>query len=253
MSTTLRRLLYLAVVLNLCLLGAFARAAHATVIPADCTSNAPYCDSQGYRYRNLGGSDNGVRAYLAGSGHTNHTGTVLGNVAMESSLSDPLAGFIQAGEVQYSSDWLGQCGQGVTVAMVEYVPQDSNTYHCPVHDAISPFGSGGGFSVRYSNGAWESWRDGSKVWTASSSLGFTSGYSLAFNESWVNPSNGGQALAMTYGPSGHTAWGFSTDGGATWSQIVTSLAYNDDSDGDSDGDWSMGGSPSPFNLNWGGF
>ena len=62
----------------------FAVSAYAdcTVNDALCATDA-VCHTYGDRFRNQGGSDNGTRAYIAGSGHNNSAGIIRAFVAID--------------------------------------------------------------------------------------------------------------------------------------------------------------------------
>lgn len=123
---------------------------------------------------------------------------------------------------------------------------------CPKTSAINAFGDGGLFAVAVGSNGWEAYRNSTSYYNPPP-LHFSSGWSIARAEARVDPTSSGPSYAITWGPSGHTAWQFKT---ATqgYTTINTSLVIeNDDIDTDGDSDWSLQGSPSPFNLNWGGF
>jgi hypothetical protein len=224
-------------------------------------------DSQGYRYYYpLTGGDDGVRAYLGGSGTTNSDGFVVASVQMAPDFSNN-AGLLQVGETKsldYSWDCFPLGGNGTKV-FVEYETAGSTTYHCGKSSSqLDSFGYGNVFSLSYSGSTWTARQNDGAIWCATPgggggctdvSLGFTDAYSLAFAEGVFDPSAGGAppSLAMTYGPAGDTPWEYTSDGGASWTVIGSSnhsAPWNSDTDGDGDGDWYVYADPSPFNINF---
>src|SRR4051812_37783419 len=208
MSSALGRLLFVIALLSFVVLGGLALPAHATT--------CGFCTSQGARVNDVAGDANGVRAYLAGSGHLNGSGTILSSVAIQTNtVGQP--GWIQMGEIQTSTDQvLNDCGAGVIEEFVEWGPANSNVYHCPYTQAINPFGVGHQYTLRYTGSGWQGREDGTTVWPAdggSAITGFAFGYPFAVVESKFNYGDGGQSLAMSFGPTGHTAWGSPTTRG----------------------------------------
>lgn len=128
-------------------------------------------------------------------------------------------------------------------------------FHCPFHAGIPTFGSGGLFDVVYQNGAWHANWNGNEVQGSPlTGLGFSSGWSVASDVAFVDKGALAPAEAITFGPQGHNPWQFTTNNGSTYSTIQTSqLDQNTDTDDDSDGDWNLQGTPSPFNINWTGY
>lgn len=212
---------------------------------AAATAEASPQNYQGSRYRNLGGSDNGTRAYLAGTGHTNSTGTVLASVGIQQNFSST-AGFIQMGEIQVSSDFGDICGSGITAVFVEYYVSGSTTGHCPKHNGIAAFGNGGLFAVAVGTNGWEAYWNGSAYYNPPA-LGYSSGWTAALAESWADPTKSGPSYAMTWGPSGQVAWQYKT-ASVGYTTIDTSEVL-----ANTGNNWSLGGTPSPFNINWAGF
>lgn len=250
--------LLLSSVLLLCALPA-ANASATSTGPAPCNPSTGVCDSQGIRYRPAstgGGSDNGTRAYLAGTGHTNSTGGIAATVAIFQNTGASNPGYIQGGEFSQSSDWSSDCVSGAaTDVFLEYFVSGSSIGHCPYHHGITAFGNGGLFTVAEAANGWEFFWNGNGVWTQSGSLGFMDGWSMAFAEAFVNPNKTGPSYAMTWGPNGQISWQFKTSS-KPYTTIDTSDRWaNLDSDKvtDSDGDWNLGGTPSPFNINWTGW
>jgi len=263
--TSAGRILCTAFLLGVCLGGVSASAYATSTGQSPCTGTQ--CESHGDRYRNLGGSDNGTRAYIAGSGSATGTGqAIYAYVAVQDAVgpsedSPPgtgTAGMVIMGELSRDIQTSDACGfGGPPEAFFFYRVHGQQIGQCPYHPAISPFGSGGLFDVVYQNGAWQAKQNGNTVATASG-LGFTSGWSVAGDEAFAGqgPSctGTGPSEAITFGPSGRNAWQFTTNNGSTYSTIQTSAVdQNTDSDCDGDGDWNLGGTPSPFNINWTGF
>jgi hypothetical protein len=189
---------------------------------------------------------------------------VLASVQITSDFNSNTAGLLQIGEVEASNvdnDCFFGGGSGTDV-FVEYKKEGQTTFTCPVTVPLSDFGYGSFFSVTDSSadGLWEAKQDGGILWSAGSSfLGFSTGYALAFAETEF--ANGApQALAMTYGPTGHNAWQYTTNGGANWQTVISggSSPVNLDTDGDASldgsppggGDWFIYSPPSPFNVNF---
>ena len=267
--TSARRILCTVLLPSVCL-GSFSASASAGQ-PTTSTGQSPctglQCESHGDRYRNLGGSDNGTRAYIAGSGSASGTGeAIYAYVAVQDAVGPAedtppgtgTAGMVVIGELLRDIQTSDACGSGgPPEAFFAYRVHGQQTFHCPYHSAISQFGSGGLFDVVYQSGVWHANQNGAQVGTASS-LGFTSGWSVASDEAFVGQGASctatAPAEAITFGPSGHNAWQYTANNGSTYSTIQTSAAdQNTDSDCDGDGDWNLGGTPSPFNINWTGF
>lgn len=232
---------------------------------ADSTGNGPcqdsatglMCETHGDRFRDRGGADNGTRAWIGGSGNFNSFGELWAYVSVQTDTgvqedSTGGAGLAFAGELSRLGDQ-DACGTpNGDFAFFAYRVHGLTTIHCPYH-AASGFGDGHNFAVQYNSGAWTGKKDGAVVGTAPA-LGFTSGWSVAADlqfTPWNLPGNG---EAITFGPANHNPWGYSTNGGTTYSIIdFSAVDQNTDTDApiqDSDGDWGLGGTPSPFNLNW---
>lgn len=105
----------------------------------------------------------------------------------------------------------------------------------------------------FQNGAWQANQNGNRVGTQGG-LNFQSGFSIASDEASFAKGSATPAEAITFGPVTHNAWQFTTNNGSTYSDVqVSDCLGNYDTDSDSDGDWNLGGTPSPFNINWTGF
>lgn len=255
--------LCMGLLLSICL-GSFARSTYAGSTGVGYC--VPFygnqtCESHGDRYRNLGGSDSGTHAYIAGTGYMYPPpGAVYATVGVQTAIGTHEdtyvgnAGIVEMGEEERAGAYQDVCGVGAaTFAFFVYRVSGDVGFHCPYTENISPFGSGGKFDVVYQDGAWHANQNATEVGTVSS-LGFTSGWSVAGDTVFEEPGVSGPDEAITFGPKGYAGWQFTTNNGSTYQNVVTSnVDQNNDTDGDGDGDWSLGGSPSPFNINWTGY
>jgi hypothetical protein len=273
--TSARRIFWTALAFGACL-GGFSATAHAAATgQSPCWVNwgNNVCESHGDRVRTnsagtTGGSDNGTRSYISGSGYaTPVPGEIIAYVAIQDgsyqygTAEDTIigrAGVVITGELERTGIAQDACGNGTaTEAFFAYRISGQASFHCPYTEAINPhFGSGGLFDVVYQNGAWHANQNGNQVGTASG-LGFTSGWSIAGDQAWVvknNSTPNSTQEAVTFGQAGNNPWQYTTNNGSTYTNVSVSQAdQNTDTDGDSDGDWSLGGTPSPFNIKWTGY
>lgn len=265
--TSARRMFCTVFLLSIAL-GSFAASAHgdpgATRGPCGTYYGSLACESHGDRYRNLGGSDNGTRAYIAGGGSSFPVGEIVAYVAIQDAKDaaedtiDGYAGMVDIGELERSGAWQDVCGSGPAVlAYSTYRVSNQTTWHCPYTKDIGQFGSGGLFDVEYQSGVgWHARRNGIDVYPPVTGLGFTSGWSVAADVEFIARGYSPPTEAITFGPSCCNKWQFTTNNGSTYQDVQTSdRDQNNDTDptADSDGDWNLQGTPSPFNINWTGY
>lgn len=190
--------------------------------------------SQGDRYRGSG-SDDGTRANLTGTATNNSAGLVFASVGEQNGppTGSPTAG-LQVGELKETSGYSSDCGTSSIGIAVEYVI--SSSYSCDMF--FGSFGSDHRFAaVRVSSG-WQAYEDGTVI-DGPFSLGYTGGYTVARGEAyWAST---GPNFNFTWGPSGETAWQYSTDGGSSYTTVSSASSSND-------GGWTIGSPPSPFTI-----
>lgn len=225
----------------ICLVAFFSLSLGAYAVAA----NAGVHNTQGDLVRfNANGNDNGTRAWLAGTGHPNSTGDVLASVSIQENLA-ATGGMFQVGEYKSTSDFVASnCGAGKTAVFAEYFTHSApNTGICAKTSSITAFGNGGRFSVAVGSNGWEA------IWNSNAfydppPLGFSSGYSIAKAESYVDPTKAAPSFAMTWGPSGQTTWDYKT-GSNPYSKILDSYVSENDYN-----NWAFFGRTSPLNINW---
>jgi hypothetical protein len=189
--------------------------------------------SQADLYR--GGSDNGTRANVTGSATNNSAGLVFASVDVQNDTpaGSPTAG-LQVGDLKETSGYTSDCGTGSVGLASER--QVSGNYTCDM--TFASFGADHRLAVVKVAAGWQSYEDGVVI-DGPFSLGFTAGYSVARAEAyWAST---GPTYGFTWGPSGETAWQYTTDGGSTYTTISTATSGQD-------GGWSIGSPPSPFSI-----
>jgi hypothetical protein len=251
MSVPRRFLVCLSILVGAGLCLAAPAAAHTTV------------DSQAYWYH-WNGSDDGVRAYIAGSGYASGWGFILTSVQTINLIADPSPGMLQIGETQSSGGYAWSCfpsGASGTKVFVEYHIYGAGTYECPVLNSEPGFGDGHLFAVKHSSGYWHALEDGNSLWSSGNGidLNFSTGHSVAFAEAVFDPSPSYSlpAEAITFGPLHQIGYSFTTDHGVSWTDVSNSCpsCYNNldtdfDWDLNNDNDWNLYALPSPFNINF---
>jgi hypothetical protein len=183
-----------------------------------------------------GGSDNGTRANVTGSATNNSAGLVFASVGVQNGAPNgsPTA-MLQVGDLKASSGYANDCGAGAIGLASER--QISGSYYCDM--TFASFGTDYRLAVVHVSSGWQSYQNGTAIDGPFSGLGFSSGYSVARGEAYW--SGTAPSYSFTWGPSGETAWQYTTNGGTSYSTISSASSGQD-------GGWSFTSLPSPFAI-----
>jgi hypothetical protein len=205
----------------------------AVAVCAGLSAQSAFANQAG-RYR--GNGDDATRANITGSATNNSTGLVFASVTVQNAppTGSPTAG-LQIGEVKETAGYAIECGPPGSIGIVvERVI--GGGYNCNLYFGV--FGSNHRFAIVHGSNGWSGYEDGPAIdgpWA----LGMTSGYSVARAESYW--SGAGPNYNFTWGPSGFTAWQYSTCGGCSYTTINSATPFNG-------GGWTVGAPPSPFSI-----
>lgn len=190
--------------------------------------------NQGTRF--TGGGLKGTRAYLSGTMTVPASGGAIATVRVQSAMTSG-AGLMQVGPIRHGSSFSSNCGApGLIGTMVER-RSPGGTYLCTAY-----FGSASGnarFAVvkrATADNCWQAFVNGGVLETRC--IGFATGNMLAvgeYNGSAPSP------YSFTFGPSGQTAWQYTTNNGTSYVTITSATASNG-------GGWIIGSPPSPFTI-----
>jgi hypothetical protein len=195
---------------------------------------SPAVASQGDRYRGSG-SDDGTRANITGSATNNSAGLVYASVAEQKEPpTGTVTALLQLGELKETSSYSSDCGTGSIGLASER--EISSSYYCNMY--FGGFGTNYRLASVHGSNGWSTYENGTLLdgpW----SLGYTGGYSVARAEAYWSSS--GPSYDFTWGPSGYTAWQYSTCGGCSYTTISSASSANS-------GGWNIGSPPSPFDI-----
>ena len=186
-----------------------------------------------------GGAGNGARASMYGGAALGGSNAfILSSVRVE---DQSCCGLYQAGWWLQNSGISTDCKASASYSGVfveRHVAGTSGMYKCNTYPGIGNYGDDYKFTIEHQGSGWEAIRASGGVLDGPYDLSFPGGTVWAVSEK-ANTIN---SATMHFGPSGETDWQHYDSSTDTWSTINTASKVN------TDGAWTIGGAPTPFDI-----